>query len=161
MPADLLPRPAPDEARPVEPLRVTEAFLHDLAAGDLEGSTSWLADDVEYTNMGLPTIRGRERVAQAFGALERPGLGFEAYLHSISSDGAVVLTERTDVITVGSFRAQFWVWGRFDVHDGEITLWRDSFDFLDVTRGILRGALGMALPGLRPDPPRPGDRPGR
>jgi limonene-1,2-epoxide hydrolase len=93
--------------------------------------------------------------------LERPDTGFEVYLHSISADGDVVLTERTDVITLGRFRAQFWVWGRFDVRDGAITLWRDSFDFLDVAKGIVRGLLGIVMPSLRPAPPALDDPPGR
>ena len=88
-------------------------------------------------------------------------MGFEVYLHSISAEGPVVLTERTDVIVVGPFRAQFWVWGRFDVHDGRITLWRDSFDFVDMTRATVRGLVGMALPAVRPTAPDPGDAPGR
>ena len=83
------------------------------------------------------------------------------YLHSISADGPVVLTERTDVIILGPFRSQFWVWGRFDVHDGRITLWRDSFDFLDVVRAIVRGLVGIVVPALRPGPPGPDDPPGR
>ena len=120
-----------------------------------------LADDVEYTNVGLPSIRGREKVTRALSGLTRPNVGFEVYLHSISADGPVVLTERTDVILFGGFRAQFWVWGRFDVHDGRITLWRDSFDFLDITKGVVRGLLGMAVPSLRPAPPSLGDAPGR
>ena len=50
-------------------------------------------------------------------------------------------------------RAQFWVCGRFDVHDGKITLWRDAFDFVDIARGTLRGLVAMALPSLKPKPP--------
>ena len=82
-------------------------------------------------------------------------------MHAISSDGRRVLTERTDVIAIGRFRAQFWVWGRFDVDNGVITLWRDSFDFVDVTRGMLRGVLGVLAPSLRPAMPAAEDSPGR
>jgi limonene-1,2-epoxide hydrolase len=132
-----------------------------LASADLERAISMLSDDVIYTNVGLATIRGRGQVEKAFAGLDRPGVGFEAYLHSISADGPVVLTERTDVIQIGRFRVQFWVWGRFDVYDGQITLWRDSFDYVDITRATIRGLMGIALPGLRPTPPGPLDAPGR
>jgi limonene-1,2-epoxide hydrolase len=99
---------------------------------------------------------------RVFDLLDRPGSGFEVYLHSISADGPVVLTERTDVLVVGSARIQFWVWGRFDVHDGKITLWRDSFDFVDVLRGTVRGLAAMVLPSLQPSPPSgDGSAPGR
>jgi limonene-1,2-epoxide hydrolase len=144
-----------------EPQAVTEAFLAALAASDLDSAMAYLSDDVVYTNVGLPTMRGRDRVSRALGMLSRPDATFEVYLHSISADGPVVLTERTDVIVLGPFRTQFWVWGRFDVHDGRITLWRDSFDFLDVTKSIVRGLLGIVLPSLRPSPPGLQDPPGR
>ena len=159
MPTGLLPTPAD---RPTsDPQAVAEAFLAALAVPDLDGAMSLLADDVVYTNVGLPTIRGRDRVTRVLGGLQGPNASFEVYLHAVSADGPVVLTERTDVIVVGPVRTQFWVWGRFDVHDGRITLWRDSFDFLDLTKAMVRGLAGIALPSLRPAPPHPGDAPGR
>jgi limonene-1,2-epoxide hydrolase len=161
MPIGLLPEASTDGAELRDPQAVTEAFLEALAASDLPRAMRLVADDLVYTNVGLPTIRGRDRVARALAGLGRPAAGFEVYLHSISADGPVVLTERTDVITFGPFRAQFWVWGRFDVHDGRITLWRDSFDFLDVTKAIVRGLACIALPAFRPSPPALGDTPGR
>ncbi len=162
MPTGLLPTAADPDARPTDPQAVAEAFLEALAASDLDRAMSFLADDVEYTNVGLPSIRGRDRVAKALGGLDRPIAGFEVYLHAISADGPVVLTERTDVILLGGFRSQFWVWGRFDVHDGRITLWRDSFDFVDIVRGSLRGLVGILVPSMRPAPPIGADAaPGR
>jgi limonene-1,2-epoxide hydrolase len=44
------------------------------------------------------------------------------------------MTERTDSIIIGRFRAEFWVCGVFEVHDGKITLWRDYFDVMVRTR---------------------------
>ncbi len=161
MPTGLLPVAAPPDATPTEPQAVAEAFMEALAASELERALGYLADDVVYSNVGLPTIRGRRKVGQALAGLDRPNTGFEVYLHSISADGPVVLTERTDVILFGGFRAQFWVWGRFDVHDGRITLWRDSFDFLDVTKGIIRGIIGIFVPAFRPVAPGIDDAPGR
>ena len=161
MPTALLPDAAPADAEVTDPQAVAEAFLEALAASDLDRAMTYVADDIEYTNVGLPTLRGRARVTKALRSLDRPSAGFEVYLHSISVDGAVVLTERTDVLLLGSLRIQFWVWGRFDVHDGRITLWRDSFDFLDITKGLVRGLLAIAIPSLRPEPPGPDDPPGR
>ena len=161
MPTALQPDPAPADAALTDPQAVAEAFLEALAASDLERAMGYMTDDVVYTNVGLPTIRGRNRVAKALRSLDRPSTGFEVYLHAISADGPVVLTERTDVLVLGPFRVQFWVWGRFEVHDGRITLWRDSFDFLDVTKGFVRGLLAILIPKLRPEPPGPNDAPGR
>jgi limonene-1,2-epoxide hydrolase len=161
MPTDLLPAAAPAGSAALDPTTAVEGFLEALASSDVRRAGDLLADDVEYTNVGLPSIRGRERVVRFLSGLERPGMSFEVYLHAISADGPAVLTERTDVLAMGRFRAQFWVAGRFDVHDGLITLWRDSFDYLDVTRAVGRGLLAIAFPGLRPTPPSPGDAPGR
>ena len=161
MPTGLLPS-APDGSTPLtDPQAVVEAFLDALSALDIDRAAALLADDVDYTNVGMPSLRGRARVAKVLGALVRPSAGFEVYLHSISADGAVVLTERTDVLILGPFRAQFWVWGRFDVHEGEITLWRDSFDYVDLLRANLRALVGVFVPAVRPKPPREGAAPGR
>lgn len=154
MPHGLLPIAAADAAPGLtDPQAVVEAFLAALAASDLDAALELVADDLVYVNVGLPTIHGRDRLARAFAAMERPTIGFEAYLHAISADGPVVLTERTDVIVWGRFRAQFWVCGRFDVHDGKITLWRDAFDFVDILRGNLRGLAALVVPSLKPEPP--------
>jgi limonene-1,2-epoxide hydrolase len=138
---------------------VVEGFLEALSVPDLDKALTFVAEDLVYTNVGMPTVRGRAGLAKVFRSLERPNGGFEVYLHAISANGPVVLTERTDVIKVGSFRAQFWVCGRFDVHDGEITLWRDAFDYVDILRGTVRGLAGLLLPALRPEPPASTDTP--
>lgn len=159
----LLPLAVPvDAATATDPQAVVETFFAALAAPDLERSLGLLDDGIVYVNVGLPPIRGRDRVAKVLRSLDRPGSDFEVYLHAISADGPAVLTERTDVLIVGRLRIQFWVWGRFDVHDGKITLWRDSFDYLDILRATVRGLFGMVLPGLRPRAPSElGAAPGR
>ena len=148
-------------APPREPRAVVEAFLATLAAGDLRGAGELLDERVSYVNVGLPAIRGRQATLRVLRLLER-SVAFEVYLHAISSDGATVLTERTDVLVFGPLRLQFWVAGRFDVRDGRITLWRDAFDYLDCSRALLRGVLGAVVPVLRPAAPgSPEVAPGR
>lgn len=163
MPHELLPTPALEDAdRLTDPQEVVEAFLAALAAGDLATARDLVDDDILYVNVGLPPVRGRQEMERVFGFLDRPGAGFEVYLHALSTDGPVVLTERTDVLVLGPVESQFWVWGRFEVHGGRITLWRDSFDFLDILRGTVRGIAAVALPSLRPvRPEHPDTPPGR
>jgi limonene-1,2-epoxide hydrolase len=62
-------------------------------------------------------------------------------MHHIASNGPVVLTERTDVLGVGPVSASFWVCGTFEVHDGRITVWRDRFDYADLTWAVVRGSV--------------------
>jgi limonene-1,2-epoxide hydrolase len=162
MTTELLPTPAAEGAPPTDPQAVTEAFLAALMDSDLDGAIALLDPDVHYVNVGLPAIDGAERVRRAFRPLTRPDVRFEVYLHAISADGPTVLTERTDVIVLGPLRLQFWVMGRFDVHDGRITLWRDGFDNVDILKALGRGLLGVVAPSLRPSPPhRLDDPPGR
>jgi len=125
-----------------------------LRLGDVDGAVELLAVDVEYKNVGLPTVHGRERARRLFRAtLGRAGAGFEVYVHAISADGSTVLTERTDVMKFGRLRIQFWVCGRFDIQGGEIVLWRDYFSQRNVMAATLRGLLGMVVPAARAEPP--------
>lgn len=157
------PRFLHDTAAPLaDPQAVVEAFLAALTVPDLGAAADLLAERVAYTNVGLPTIHGRQRVKRVLAGMDRPGVGFEVYLHAVAANGATVLTERTDVLRFGPVRLQFWVTGRFDVEDGQITLWRDSFDYLDVLRSLSRGIVGAAIPALRPKAPSSADvAPGR
>lgn len=150
-----------DLTTPTDPQAVVEAFLDALADADLPRAGELLDADVRYVNVGMPTIRGRDRVLRALRILDRPAAGFEVSVHAISAHGPTVLTERTDVLCYGRYRAQFWVTGRFDVHDGLITLWRDSFDYVDVLRGAVRGLAALAVPRWIPQRPAPDAAPGR
>jgi limonene-1,2-epoxide hydrolase len=136
------------------PILLVERFLELLRSRDIDGAVELLAVDVQYTNVGLPPVRGRERVRRLFRAtLGRAGAGFEAYVHAISAEGPTVLTERTDVLEFGRLRVQFWVCGRFEVRDAQIVLWRDYFDYMTVTAATIRGLLGTVFPAVRAKPP--------
>jgi limonene-1,2-epoxide hydrolase len=136
-----------------DPRGVVETFLYALSKDDIATAEALLDDDVAWVNVGLPTLRGKRRVMKTLAPMARFGECFEVYLHRVGTDGASVLTERTDVLKFGPVRLQFWVWGRFDVHDGRITLWRDSFDTVDFLRSLVRGLAGAVIPVLRPKAP--------
>jgi len=163
MPGSFTPRLLHDAAlRPTDPVAVVEAFLAALAVGDFDAARDLLDERVTYVNVGLPTIRGRRRTIDVLRPLGRPGLRFEVYLHGVAANGSTVLTDRTDVLVFGPVRLQFWVTGRFEVRDGRITLWRDSFDYLDLLRSFVRGVAGALIPPLRPRAPgSPDVQPGR
>ncbi len=143
-------RPETDQP-PVDlsPVLVVERFMECLRRGDLDEAMALLAEDVRYENVGLPTVHGRERVRRLFGRAYDDGGGFDVVIQTICADGASVLTERTDFLTFRKLRIQLWVCGRFDVRDGQIVLWRDYFDFVNFSKGLVRGLLGVHLPGLR------------
>ena len=129
--------------------RTVETFLYALQDLDYDALEAAMADNIEWQNVGYPTVRGRRRLMSIF----RRGqgrVGFEVKFHRIATEGNAVLTERTDALVVGPLRMQFWVCGTFEVHAGRITLWRDYFDLYDVIKGTVRGLVGAVIPPLRP-----------
>jgi limonene-1,2-epoxide hydrolase len=132
----------------LENTHTVEVFLNALQDADLEAAGAVLADDLVYQNVGLPTIHGRNRAMKLFSSLGGAS-AFEVKIHRIAADGAAVLTERTDALIFGPLRLQFWVCGVFEVHNGQITLWRDYFDFFDMLKATVRGLAGLVVPSLK------------
>jgi limonene-1,2-epoxide hydrolase len=122
-------------------LDVVEEFLAALERLDIDAAIELLDPAIEYQNVPFPPARGIRQVSAQLRGLGRWFSGFEAHTHHIASNGPVVLTERTDVLVAGRVRAEFWVCGTFEVHDGRITLWRDRFDMVDTTWALLRGVV--------------------
>lgn len=136
-------------AEAADSIRLVETFLDALRDEDLDTAAAALADDVVYHNVGLPTIYGRSATIGVFRRLAGRG-DFDVKIHRIAAEGPAVLTERTDALTFGPLRLQFWVCGVFEVHHGRITLWRDYFDFLDMFKATLRAVAATVFPALRP-----------
>jgi limonene-1,2-epoxide hydrolase len=133
----------------VENARTVETFLYALQDEDFDTAESAVAENLVWQNVGYPTMRGKRRIMKLFRSGQGK-LGFEVKIHRIAADGAAVLTERTDALVFGPLRVQFWVCGTFEVHGGQITLWRDYFDTVDFVKGTVRGLVGLAVPSLRP-----------
>jgi limonene-1,2-epoxide hydrolase len=137
----------------VDSAETVRSFLLALQENDLERALSFLADDVEWINVSLPTVRGKRNVEKIFRGSQKIGGGFRVYFHAIATEGDVVLTQRTDAITLGRFDHRFWVAGRFELQDGQITVWRDAFDWGDLLVGLIRAIAGIFAPRLnRPWP---------
>lgn len=135
------------------PERLVTDFFAALAQGRVEQALAVVDDDILYTNVGLPSVRGKQLFGTVMGALGGGGIvGFDLEMRAISADAdgdGVVLTERIDELRVGPLRMTFWVCGRHEVRDGRLAVWRDYFDFVAVTRGFARGVLALAIPALR------------
>ena len=140
-------------AKPVTdtPILVVRRLLDAMSGFDQQALEATLADDVVYTNVSLPTIHGRRAVGRALAKFfEGLGATFEVKVLNIAAEGPVVLTERIDAISVGRLRLQFWVNGRFEVSEGKVTVWRDYFDYYDLTRATARAIVGAVVPSRRP-----------
>jgi limonene-1,2-epoxide hydrolase len=123
-----------------DPTSTVTAFLAALERLDAAAALELAADDVVYQNVPLPPARGIAALEKQLRWLTRYSTGFEARVHHIAADGPIVLTERTDVLKVGSWEAEFWVCGTFEVRDGRIVLWRDYFDWTTFLAAGARGA---------------------
>ncbi len=124
-------------------------FLRALARFDIDAALEVVDDDLVYANVTLPTLYGKERLERAARLMLRPDrMGFNVHFNHVATEGHVVLTDRIDELNFRRFASRFWVYGRFIVSDGKIVVWRDSFDWLDVTIGNLRGLAGLVAPSL-------------
>jgi limonene-1,2-epoxide hydrolase len=129
--------------------QTVQTFLFALQDEDFGTAEALAAENLVWQNVGFPTVRGRDRVMKVLRGLEGRG-GFEVKFHRIAAEGNAVLTERTDALIFGPLRLQFWVCGVFELHDGQITLWRDYFDVYDFFKATLRAVAATVFPSLRP-----------
>jgi limonene-1,2-epoxide hydrolase len=133
----------------VSPEETVSSFLNAMQEGNVEAVIALAAEEIVYTNVSLPTIRGKDRFSRGARAYYRHHLGFQVVVHRIAGSGSSVLTERTDALICGPFRMQFWVCGVFEVENGQVTLWRDYFDWRSTTLAALRGLVGILIPSIR------------
>ncbi len=115
------------------------AFFDALATMDPARISALVADDIVYENVSLPKAVGRRAFERQMRGFARLFDHFEVELVHLAEAGDVVLTERVDVLGRGRYRARFWVCGTLQVRDGRIILWRDYFDWLNLTAAFLRG----------------------
>jgi limonene-1,2-epoxide hydrolase len=150
--SDAMTSPTPEPAGPstaADPIEVVQRFLGALQRLDIDDAVALMTPDVTYQNVPLPAARGIDAVEKQLRWLARYGSGFEVEYLNVAADGSTVLTERTDILVFGKVRAAFWVCGIFEVRDGRIALWRDRFDFVDVTWAFLRGGVRALLAAAR------------
>ncbi|QMU20554.1 limonene-1,2-epoxide hydrolase family protein [Gordonia rubripertincta] len=139
------------------PIEIVTALLDAFAREDIAGALETIDDDIAYTNVSLPTIHGKRKVAGVLGGVAKKSwVGFNYRMINASSDEAgVVLTERVDELRFGRLHLQFWVCGRFEIREGRIVVWRDYFDYFDMTKSLLRGVAALALPSVQKPLPIP------
>lgn len=110
------------------PLHVVESFLTAFEAMDFDTALAFLADDVEYTNIPMGTVRGHAGVRQVLEPFFAPIHENEFLLLRKASDGPVVFLERLDRHRLDHGWRELPVNSAFEVHGGAITVWRDYFD---------------------------------
>jgi len=117
-------------------------FLDHLTRGEVEQAVVLLDPGVEWRNTGLPTYRG-DRVHAMLRDMVRRNVTFDVQWHHVAADDHVVLTDRTDVLGYGSWSTSFRVRGTFEVKDGRIAVWDDSFSWLELLGSGVAGLVRM------------------
>ncbi|OAK52467.1 limonene-1,2-epoxide hydrolase family protein [Rhodococcoides kyotonense] len=126
---------------------VVETMLDALRDRKVDTAVDLFDDGIVWHNVGLPKVRGRDRVGKYMTALAKPEWGFDVTIHNIAANGNIVLTERTDAIVYRRLRVDFWVCGTFELRDGKIAVWRDYGDVADISKGFAKGAFRALVSG--------------
>ncbi|MEL7190387.1 MAG: limonene-1,2-epoxide hydrolase family protein [Pseudomonadota bacterium] len=116
------------------PIETINAFIAAWDEYDLEKIYSFMAEDIEWTDIPLSTVNGIGAVRAKMDGF--PGVeacGFET--HHIAANGNVVLTERTDWFEMKGRKRTIRVMGVFELDGaGKILKWRDYFDSAEFLR---------------------------
>jgi limonene-1,2-epoxide hydrolase len=115
-------------AQGAAPTQVVDAFLDAFAAMDFDTALTHLADDAEYTNIPMTTVRGHAGVREVLEPFFAPIHENEFVLLRKAAAGPVVFVERLDRHRLDHGWRELPVNSVFEVHDGKITTWRDYFD---------------------------------
>lgn len=133
-----------DAKKSTDPIDVVERFIAALERFDLDAAMELVDDEIVYQNVPFPPARGARQFRGQMESFAKACDVFEVETHNIAAEGQTVLTERTDVLGRGRFRAGLWVCGTFELRDGKIVVWRDRFDFANLLAGLARGLFGAA-----------------
>ena len=112
----------------MNPLETVNAFLAAAAGRDYDTALALLTEDVEYQNMMLPAVHGRDAVRETLEGLLALCTDSEWVVHRELAQGDLVMNERTDRFRIGEIWTDLPVMGMFELRNGQIALWRDYFD---------------------------------
>jgi len=120
-----------------KPVEVVRAFLAAMEKLDYDAALTWVAEDCEYTNMPMATVRGPAGVRGVLEPFFAPTRENEFIVKNIVADGPLVFVERLDRHRLAKGWAELPVVGVFSVHDGRITAWREYFDLATLQKGMV------------------------
>ena len=112
----------------MDPAATVDEFIRTITNGDLDGALELCTDDLEYDNVPMPTLHGKEAAAAFLRPMLGEGVRVAWTVHRQVAEGDVVLNERTDEFWFGDIHIALPVAGIFELRDGKIALWRDYFD---------------------------------
>jgi limonene-1,2-epoxide hydrolase len=115
------------------PDQVVRRFCDAVTAMDAEALRPFFADDVVYHNIPMEPAVGIDATIETLTMFIGMCTAMRFDIRHLAVQDGAVLTERTDVFTMGTVEAPIPVMGVFEVADSRITAWRDYFDMAQVT----------------------------
>lgn len=123
-----------------EPVEVVTAFLSAMERLDYDSASSFVSEDVTYTNMPLGetegTVIGPSGIRAVLEPFFAPTIRNEWVIRSVAVSGTTVFVERLDRHLFAKGWAELPVTGVFEVAHGRIIAWREYFDWTTITNGI-------------------------
>jgi limonene-1,2-epoxide hydrolase len=112
----------------MNPEAVVNAMISAMERKDLTEAGTYMADDIEYDNVPMGKVHGRDAVVASLGPFLGRCQGVEWVIKHQAVSGDVVMNERVDRFQFGDRWAEIAVAGLFVVREGKVALWRDYFD---------------------------------
>jgi limonene-1,2-epoxide hydrolase len=111
-----------------DPIETVQAFCDSWAAGDLDATMAFFADDAVYHNIPVDPVSGVDAIRATIAGFTTGVESVEFRVDHIAATDNTVLTERVDVFVFPNGRVELPVSGTFELRDGKIAAWRDYFD---------------------------------
>lgn len=110
------------------PIETVKAFNVAIAIKDYDTALRYVADDCEYTNIPLMTVRGPAGIRSVLEPFFAPTIENVFVILREVAVGPIVFLERLDRHRLASGWVELPVVGVYEVIDGRITVYRDYFD---------------------------------
>jgi limonene-1,2-epoxide hydrolase len=108
--------------------QVVRSFCESWLKRDLDEILSHVTDDMEYHNIPVPVIVGKENVAVVFKYFLDLMHHLDLEITNIMSEGNKVFTERVDRMTAKTGHTDLPVGGHFEIRDGKIAVMHEYFN---------------------------------
>ncbi|MFN2537252.1 MAG: limonene-1,2-epoxide hydrolase family protein [Mycobacteriales bacterium] len=109
-------------------LDVVNQFLKVCAKRDYDAAFGLVTDDLEYQNMMLPPVQGKDAMRDTCDMLLSLCEDSEWLVHHEVANGDLVMNERTDRFLKDGAWHDLPVAGVFQLREGLISSWHDYFD---------------------------------
>jgi len=113
---------------PRSPVEIVSAFNAAMERMDFDTALQYVADDLEYMNGPMGTVRGPAGVRGMLEPFFAPMLENQFLIRREVTSGPIVFMERLDRHLLPTGWVELPVTGVYEVHNGRITVWHDYFD---------------------------------